>query len=172
MRDRRVQSHERWYASQLNRKLLVAALIVAAIVMLLAVAPLFAAESPGSYTISAPAAVDGDTIKGEVVLWRFPRMTISLPVRVSGIDTPELKGNGQRVIPACEKSLAKAAMAFTSQWLDNNQPVTISNIAQDKYGPRVEAIVSGSNGNLLAGALLAAGHARPYNGGARQPWCQ
>ena len=130
------------------------------------------ADAPGTYAISAPVATDGDTIKGDVVLWRFPRMTITIPVRVAGIDTPELKGNGQRAIPPCEKVLAKAAMAFTSQWLNANHSVTISNVAQDKYGPRVEAVVASIDGSLLSGALLAAGHARPYNGGARQPWCQ
>jgi len=119
----------------------------------------------GIYSVVAPVAIDGDTIKGDVLIW--PGLTAHASIRVLGIDTPELKSP-----LACERSLAIKAREFTDAWLVANYPVSISDVQPDKYGGRIDAHVRGLNGNLLAGALLAAGHARPYNSGTRQPWCQ
>jgi len=148
------------------------ALIRLVFLFLLPAASCFAADF-GPYRMASPVVVDGDTIKGEVLLWPAPLLAVFVSVRVAGIDTPELRGNGQRVIPECEKVMARAAMAFTKQWLDQNPVVIISDVSSNKYGARVDATVRGASGNLLAGALLAAGHARISRANeARKAWCE
>ena len=131
--------------------------------------PLLAA-SYGPYQLNEVSATDGDTVVAEIDIWFGLRVT-SL-IRISGIDTPELKGNGSRVIPPCEKVLAKNAMDFTIKWIGASKKIIASHIRKDKYFGRIEAQIADEKGGLLAGALLAAGHARPYAGGARQLWCQ
>ena len=41
----------------------------------------------------------------------------------------------------------------------------------NKYGGRVLAKVETADGQDLSQRLLKAGHARPYEGGKREPWC-
>ena len=129
--------------------------------------PLLAA-SYGPYSLNAPIAVDGDTIKADVEIW--PGILAEASIRVAGVDTPELVGNGTRVIPPCEKAMATKAREFTQAWIGTHQPLSIQRVQSFKYG--IGAVVVGKDQTLLAGALIAAGHARPYSGGARQLWCQ
>jgi len=49
--------------------------------------------------------------------------------------------------------------------------VTISNIGPDKYNGRVDAEVATRKTPNVSAAMLAAGHARSYNGGRRNGWC-
>lgn len=118
----------------------------------------------GPYAVASAIAVDGDTIKGDVLVW--PGLTANTLVRVRGVDAPELRG----ALP-CERAAAALARDFATAWLVANHPISISDVAPDKFGGRVDAHVRGANGGLLASALLAAGHARPYTGGTREPWC-
>ena len=118
----------------------------------------------GPYTLTAPIATDGDTIRGDVNIW--PDLSVDASIRVAGVDTPELKSS----FP-CERALAVTAKKFTDTWILENYPLTISRIKQDKFSGRFNASVTGSTGDSLAGALIAAVVGRPYAGGARQPWC-
>lgn len=117
----------------------------------------------GPYNVAAPVSIDGDTLRGDVLIW--PDITANVAMRIAGIDAPEIKA-----ATTCEREMAIKAKAFVDTWLENNYPVTISKIKHDKFAGRVNAHVIGKTGSLAA-ALLAAGHARPYSGGARQPWC-
>lgn len=126
---------------------------------------------PGPYTLLLPVATDGDTIKADVSVWLHIDVT-DIGIRVSGIDTPELNSSASRVVPPCEKALAINARNFAQTWIDTHQPITITQIKDDKYEGRVDAVVMGRDGSLLAIALMAAGHARPYTGGRRLPWCE
>ena len=99
----------------------------------------------------------------------WPDIIAEATIRVAGVDTPELFNNGTRVIPLCEKALATKARDFTQAWISANQPLTIQRVQSFKYG--IGAVVVGKDQSLLSGALIAAGIARPYSGGARQPWC-
>lgn len=128
--------------------------------------PLLAA-SYGPYSLIAPIAVDGDTIKAGVEIW--PGIKAEANIRVAGVDTPELVGNGARVIPPCEKAMATKARDFTQAWISTHQPLTIQRVQPFKFG--IGAVVVGKDQSLLAGALIAAGIARPYSGGDRLPWC-
>ena len=81
-----------------------------------------------------------------------------------GIDTPELRGKC-----ASEKERAIAAREHLRMLLVAG-PVELSNVEPDKYAGRVDATVRVS-GQDIGAAMVAAGHARPYNGGARAGWC-
>jgi len=118
----------------------------------------------GPYTLTAPVAIDGDTLRADVEIW--PGTVVDASIRVIGVDTPEL-----RTACAGERALAQKAKAFTDAWIQANAPITISSVKPDKYAGRFDAIVTGRTGGSLAGDLIAQGHGRPYGGGARQPWC-
>jgi endonuclease YncB( thermonuclease family) len=118
----------------------------------------------GPYALEGAIAIDGDTVRGDVLIWMD--QTVNVAVRVAGIDAPEIKAATQ-----CERDKALAARNFADNWLLNNMPVTISRVKHDKFAGRVDANITGRTGSLAA-ALLAAGHARPYTGGTRGAWCQ
>ena len=120
----------------------------------------------GPYTLIAPIAIDGDTLRADVPVW--PGMLADdVSIRVIGVDTPEISA------PKCpaEKSAGLAAKEFTEAWIMANYPIFIGSIKPDKYSGRFDAIVIGSNGTRLSDALIQAGHGRAYNGGVRQTWC-
>ena len=131
----------------------------------LSMASVVSASEYGPYVLAAPIATDGDTLRGDVNIW--PDLSVDAAIRVAGVDTPELKAS----LP-CERALAVTAKKFTDTWILKNHPITISRIKPDKFSGRYDAVVTGSTGDSLAGALIAAGIGRPYSGGARQAWCQ
>lgn len=97
--------------------------------------------------------VDGDTFEARVHLW--PGLEMTTRVRLRGIDAPEMKG-------ACAE---EARMA------DAAGEVAIFNIGPDKYNGRVVADAMTRRTPSVSDALLASGHARPYQGGRRGGWC-
>ena len=124
--------------------------------------PSFAAYF-GPYSLIAPVAIDGDTLRADVPVW--PGVNIDASIRVIGVDTPETN-------IACEKERAIAAKAFTESWINRNSPIVIGSVKPDKYSGRYDAIVTGAGGERLSAALIQAGHGRVYNGGVRQSWCK
>ena len=106
--------------------------------------------------------VDGDTVDVSALIWLGQTLTVR--VRILGIDTPELRG-------ACaeERDLAMAAREFLRRRLEGGE-VRLTAISYDKYGGRVLARVSDREGDI-ADAMIAAGLARAYDGGARVSWC-
>ncbi len=116
----------------------------------------------GPYSLIAPTAIDGDTIRADVPVW--PGVNIDAGIRVIGVDTPEMN-------VACERDRAIKAKEFTEAWLNRNSPVVIGNVKPDKYSGRYDAIVTGAGGERLSAALIQSGHGRVYNGGMRQTWC-
>jgi len=127
------------------------------------VIPVYAA-SYGPYMLSAPIAIDGDTLRADVQIW--PNTTVDVSIRVIGVDTPEL-----HALNACERDLAQKAKIFTDAWIQANAPLTIGAVKPDKYSGRFDAVVTSRGGASLATTLIQSGHGRPYNGGARQAWC-
>ena len=107
--------------------------------------------------------VDGDTFEARVHLG--VGLDLNTRVRLRGIDAPELKA-------ACPEELrmAEAASAALRSLLGEGG-VAISNIGPDKYAGRVLADVATKKTGNVSAALLAAGHARSYNGGHRSGWC-
>jgi micrococcal nuclease len=110
--------------------------------------------------------VDGDTL--EVPLSCLPK-DMKLFVRVLGVDTPEKAGRAK--CPA-EAQLAEKASAHTKKLVsDANSVAIVSDPKWDKFGGRMNAYVN-LNGTDLTKSLIDNGLARPYQGEAKQSWCQ
>lgn len=109
-------------------------------------------------------AYDGDTLY--IVVPDLPGPLRRMSVRVLGIDTPELRGSCDT-----EKRRAADARAFLKQVFAGATQIRINVLKWDKYGGRIDAHVSTPDGRDLAAVLVAAGLARPYDGGKRQGWC-
>lgn len=88
-----------------------------------------------------------------------------IPVRVLGIDAPEIRGKCQK-----EKLLARKAKQFTVGKLRNAKLIELRNIKRGKYF-RVLAYVF-VDGMSLGDLLIKSGLARTYDGGKRLGWCE
>lgn len=127
------------------------------------------ARKSGGDRIAGPVAavvervVDGDTLAVRARIWVGEEVRVL--VRLRGIDTPEMKGRCDR-----ERDDARRAAALLARLVGDGE-VRLSDIAGGKYFGRVVADVSLADGRDPARALLAAGLARPYGGGARAGWC-
>lgn len=123
--------------------------------------------SDGRYDWPVLGAIDGDTLK--VHLPGLPMELQPVKVRVRGIDTPEIRGKCDR-----EKQAASKATALTrfliNQAKARKKPIVFSEIGWDKYGGRLDAIVT-IDGQSLGTTLISAGLARAYDGGKRLGWC-
>lgn len=112
--------------------------------------------------------VDGDTLRVRARIWLDQDVTTA--VRLAGIDAPEMHGACQQ-----ERDLARRAQAFVATQLapagSEGASVRLRDLRYGKYARRVVARVETAAGLDLAGALLAAGLARPYDGGPRAGWC-
>ena len=125
------------------------------------------AQYPPASTPYGPAIIhgchDGDTCTISIPSLP-PVFGDRLPIRLAGIDTPELGS-------ACvhERMLAVRARNVLRSRLLAAQRVEIDLLARDKYF-RVLALIR-ADGVDLADALLAAGLAHPYGGGPKLAWC-
>lgn len=113
--------------------------------------------------VDVVAVHDGDTFHIDRPEW--PAIIgRRMPVRVAGVDTPELKGD-------CEAEIqrAQAARKFTETTLRKAARVDLLEIRRGRYFRLLaEVRVDGEN---LAKLLIAAGHGRLYRGGQRSGWC-
>jgi micrococcal nuclease len=115
------------------------------------------------YSADVTRVLDGDTFEARVKIWLGQEVTTR--IRLRGIDAPEMKARCD-----IEHTKALAAKDYLARLL-NEGGVTVTQIGQDKYGGRVDADASTARTSDVGSALLAAGLARPYNGGKRQSWC-
>lgn len=106
---------------------------------------------------------DGDTFRVNIDGW--PAVVgDSMPVRIKGIDTPELRGKCQR-----EKEAARAAKQFSVARLRAGKLIELKGIVRDKYFRLLaEVWVDGVN---LGEQLILGGFAVPYGGGTKVDWC-
>jgi len=110
---------------------------------------------------------DGDTFKTHVDL---PPPLNVVYIRLNGIDTPE-KGSRSK----CNKEHDKAVLAsnFLMEQLPVGSIVEISSYKWDKYGGRINATVTTSNGVNINKLMIDKKHAMPYSGqGEKYNWCQ
>lgn len=108
--------------------------------------------------------LDGDTFLAEALVW--PGHTVTVNVRIRGIDAPEMKGR-------CDAERAAAIGARDAlAGLIAQGGVIISNIAGAKYYGRVLADVATPDGRALDRFLLDRNLVRPYGGGRRKAWCR
>lgn len=122
---------------------------------------------PGPIEATVVRVIDGDTVA--VVARPWLDTTVETHVRIKGIDTPE---KGSRARCSGEAALAERASALTRQLLPEGATVRIGAIRQDKYGGRVVATIQAPDGRDVGAALVAAGVARPYDGGHKVGWCE
>ena len=106
--------------------------------------------------------VDGDTVDVRARIWLGQNLTVS--VRIEGVDAPETRSDC-----ADERRLAIDARDFLTRRLLNRE-ITLLRVVYDKFGGRVRAETSDTDGDI-GQALLAAGLARPHRGERREPWC-
>ena len=126
------------------------------------------------------SGMDGERLS----LWpgierRADGIYIITDIRIAGIDTPEKRPTRAGRTEASlqrEKKRAAAATDFLKQLLlenskdDGTLGFVIQNPQSDKYAGRTVADVICVKGNVsvdVAGALLDAGHAVPYDGGTK-----
>lgn len=119
--------------------------------------------------VAVPATVDyiidGDTFAARVML--NDGINISVRVRIANIDAPELHGNCQYEI-----CLANRARERLTDLVPVGSVVELSDVDDDKYLGRIDAIVSSDLFSDIGAVLIAEKLARPYNGGRRMSWCE
>ncbi|MGB0747159.1 MAG: thermonuclease family protein [Magnetospiraceae bacterium] len=136
-------------------------LIWAIVVFLLVIYGTVAKADDAARRAVVVSITDGDTIQVTAEAW--PGMYYHGPVRLRGVDTPELRGKC-----ASEKRAARLA-AFALETLILGKDVLLTDIAEDKYG-RVLARVW-IDGRDAAEILVMHEFGRPYAGGRRKGWC-
>lgn len=109
---------------------------------------------------------DGDTITVRVN-HVHPLLGEKIPVRIFGIDTPEMYSSN-----LCERVAAKRAQFLVATTLKKAQRIDLLSVQRDKYF-RILADVR-ADGESVAGILLMNGLAYVYNGGAKKTinWCE
>lgn len=151
------------------RPLLLSALAVAPL-MLGTVPSLAVSRVNGPVAARVTEVVDGDTLGVRVTIWLDQEVTAK--VRLDGIDTPESRSDcadEKRMAQEARQKLATLVAPATEGKGDGT--IRLYDVEYDKYGGRVRARVTLADGTDLAQAMIKAGHARPYKGGKRQPWC-
>jgi len=123
-----------------------------------------AATEYGSVTVSKVISVyDGDTFR--VNIGSLPPIVgKNIPIRLEGVDTPEIQGKCQY-----EKDLAIKARDFVRSKLDNAKEIMLNNLQRGKYF-RIVADVT-VDGVSLEKELLENKLAYKYSGGKKSSWC-
>ena len=109
--------------------------------------------------VTLSSVYDGDTFK-VYLSCRYPIFCKAIPVRVRGVDCPEMRGGTEET-----KAAAKAAKRFTKDFLKSGK-ILLRNCGRDKYF-RLLCDVK-VNGKSLAEELINNGHAVPYDGGPKE----
>lgn len=143
---------------------------LAALLMLAAAPSLAVSRISGPLPARVTDVVDGDTLAVRVTIWLDQEVVTR--VRLDGIDTPESRSScadEKRMAQEARQKLAALVASATEGKGDGS--IRLYDVEYDKYGGRVRARVTLADGTDLAQAMIRAGHARPYQGGKRQPWC-
>ena len=109
------------------------------------------------------SAYDGDTFRVDVAEIH-PLIGRNMPIRLRGVDTPEIRGKCDQ-----EKALAIKARDFVRELLANAETIVLKNIDRGKYF-RIVADVS-VDGVDLGETLIENGLGRLYDGGKKESWC-
>ncbi len=127
--------------------------------------PLHLARESPFIAITIHDCYDGDTCTATLHDRYLPAVLGDhIPVRLAGIDTPEIRGQCQREI-----ALARQARDLLQAHLARVTRVDLLHPERDKYFRLRGTLLA--DGQDVAKLLIQAGLARPYNGGPRQPWC-
>ena len=89
----------------------------------------------------------------------------NIPIRVNGVDTPEIRGKCQY-----EKNLALKARDFVRAKLANAKEIKLTNLQRGKYFRVVASVLV--DGVSLEQELLDKKLAYSYDGGTKLNWCR
>ena len=109
--------------------------------------------------VSVASVYDGDTFKINLNC-SLAIYCEKVPVRVRGVDCPEIKGKTEK-----EKRLAQKAKAFTKDFLERG-PVTLTDCGRDKYFRLLCDVTNGEDKDL-AEELIRHKLGYAYNGGKK-----
>ena len=124
-----------------------------------------AAPQYGTVTVSKVISVyDGDTFRVNIDSLP-PIVGKNIPIRVNGVDTPEIRGKCQY-----EKNLALKARDFVRGKLANAKEIKLTNLQRGKYFRVVANVLV--DGVSLEQELLDNELAYEYSGGKKLSWCK
>ncbi|MCU7841915.1 MAG: thermonuclease family protein [Candidatus Thiodiazotropha sp. (ex Troendleina suluensis)] len=134
------------------------------LLFLIAFTPLTWAARYGQVQVAEIVSVyDADTFRVNIQGWP-PVVGHNVPIRVSGIDAPEVRARCHQ-----EKVMALLARAQTRNLLSKAKQVELREIRRGKYFRLLADVWI--DGQRLSQQLITAGLARPYDGGKREGWC-
>jgi len=124
-----------------------------------------AAPQYGTVTVSKVINVyDGDTFRVDINSLP-PIVGKNIPIRVNGVDTPEIRGKCQY-----ERNLALEARDFVRARLSNAKEIKLTNLQRGKYFRVVANVLV--DGVSLEQELLGNKLAYRYDGGKKLNWCR
>nr|WP_221301788.1 thermonuclease family protein [Zhongshania antarctica] len=106
---------------------------------------------------------DGDTFRATINDWP-PIIGKNIPIRVNGIDTPEMRGGCREEIEQARKAKQEAVAMIRAA-----KVVELRNINRDKYFRIVADVYL--DGKSLGDSLIGKGLAKTYDGGKKEKWC-
>ncbi|UFS62738.1 thermonuclease family protein [Sulfurimonas sp. HSL-3221] len=108
---------------------------------------------------------DGDTFRVNIL--GYPGIIGErIPIRLNGIDTPEIRGKCDK-----EKILARKAKQYTVHALRAANTIELRHMKRGKYFRIVADVYV--DGRSLARGLITSGFAVPYDGGRKtKDWCE
>jgi micrococcal nuclease len=123
-----------------------------------------AAPEYGTVIVSKVISVyDGDTFRVDIDSLP-PIVGKNIPIRLNGVDTPEIQGKCQY-----EKDLALKARDFVRNKLANAKEIKLTNLQRGKYFRVVANVLL--DGVSLEQDLLENKLAYKYSGGSKSSWC-
>jgi endonuclease YncB( thermonuclease family) len=122
-------------------------------------------ENFGSLKVKEVTSIyDGDTFRANIE-GVHPLMGKRIGIRVSNVDTPEIRGKCPK-----EKVLAKKAKQITVAVLREAKTIELRNVTRGKYFRIVADVYA--DGQNLTKILINSGYAVPYDGGKKsKDWC-
>ena len=134
------------------------------ITVLLISSQIQAAPQYDTVTVSKVISVyDGDTFRVNIDSLP-PIVGKNIPIRVNGVDTPEIRGKCEY-----EKKLALKARDFVRAKLANAKEIKLTNLQRGKYFRVVANVLV--DGVSLERGLLDNELAYSYDGGKKLKWC-
>jgi endonuclease YncB( thermonuclease family) len=123
-----------------------------------------AAPEYGTVTVSKVISVyDGDTFRADIDSLP-PIVGKNIPIRLNGVDTPEIRGKCQY-----EKDLALKARDFVRNKLANAKEIKLTKLQRGKYFRVVADVMI--DGVRVEQELLDNELAYKYTGGKKSSWC-
>lgn len=105
---------------------------------------------------------DGDTFYANLKNVH-PLLADTIGIRISGIDTPELRGSSD-----CIKKMGYIARDFVKNKLENAKKIELKNYKRGKYFRIIaDVYIDGEN---ISNLLINNGYAKKYDGGKKPEW--